>query len=422
MITVNELKTAIGERIATLTPNNKTITLSLNTAQNHILAQDVIATLDLPRQNVSAMDGFALAIGSQLNDGQSFNVVGESCAGTPFMGELLPNQAIRIFTGAVVPMGCDSVIMQEHTNFEQLKNTLDKSNPYQIVINKSPTIGANIRKQGEEIQMGERLLKKYQRLTPSDISLLATMGIDNVPVFCPLTVGIIATGDELVEIGTPLTSLAQIYNSNSPTLISLLKNLPIHIKNYGIIKDDYQATFDGIKNAIDECDVIISSAGVSVGDYDFLTQVVNDLGKINHYKVAMKPGKPFVFGEFNKNDKTVLYFGLPGNPLSTIVGCLEFIRPALWQLLQANNPPITLTLTAKSTTAIKKQAGRQEFLRAVFDYDEQGALSVTPLSSQDSHRVKQLSLANCLLVLDKDNAGIDKDDAVKIKPFNWIFA
>lgn len=420
MITVENLKKAIGDRIATLPNNRPVITLDLDKCQNHILATNITANLDLPRQNLSAMDGFAFAVGSELNENSQLTIVGESCAGTPFNGQILVNQGVRIFTGAVVPNACDTVVMQENTNFEQIKETLNKSKSYGIILTKSAQIGQNIRKQGEEVQTGEILLNKGKRLNPSDISLLANMGIDKVSVFSPLTVGIIATGDELVEIGKPLTSLAQIYNSNTPTLKALLAKLPIIVKDYGIVKDDYQATFNVIKSAIGECDVIISSAGVSVGDYDFLTQVVDKLGKINHYKVAMKPGKPFVFGEFDNDGKIVIYFGLPGNPLSTVVGCLQFIRPALWQMLGTTDVPKLLKLVATATTDIKKQAGRQEFLRAVFNYDDKGEIVVTPLSVQDSHRVKGLSIANCLLVLPKDNQGVSKGDKVNIEVFDWV--
>lgn len=419
MISVSELKNAIAQRIAQLDLHRDVHHVALDDACNQILAKDIIAPLDLPRQNLSAMDGFAFGVGSDVSELACLSIVGESCAGKPFVGRVAKNQGVRIFTGAVVPDDCDTVVMQENTNFLQIKDTLDKSKPYDITLTKTATMGDNIRRQGEEITQGETLLMARKRLNPSDVSLLANMGVDNVAVFAPLVVGIIATGDELVAVGQPLTSLAQIYNANTPTLKALLGKLPIIIKDYGIVPDDYQATLDTVKTAIGECDVIASSAGVSVGDYDFLTNVVDELGKINHYKVAMKPGKPFVFGEFCRDDKTVMYFGLPGNPLSTVVGCLQFVRPALWQLLGVANVP-TLRLNAKTTQNIKKRAGRQEFLRAVFDYDDEGDVVVTPLLSQDSHRVKGLSIANCLLVLGKDNAGVQAGDLVVIEPFDWV--
>ncbi|MFC0820375.1 molybdopterin molybdotransferase MoeA [Moraxella marmotae] len=431
MICVDELKKAIADRVATYLADDNPLAsrsvmdIAINDALNHVLAIDINAAFDMPRQDLSAMDGFALAKNGQLDSGSTFDIIGESCAGKPFVGELLPNQAVRIFTGAVVPSGCDTVVMQENTNFDDIKATLDKSQPYAITLSQAAKLGANIRRQGEEIAQHDRLLTVGKRLNPSDISLLASMGHKTVQVLTPLTVGLIATGDELVAIGQPLTNLAQIYNSNTPTLKALLDKLPVIIKDYGITKDTLADTEHTVKTAITECDVIISSAGVSVGDYDFLTQVVENLGKINHYKVAMRPGKPFVFGEFTDNTgnadnkRTVLYFGLPGNPLSTVVGCINFVRPALWQALGAMDAPKTLRLLAKTTTAIKKNPGRREYQRGYFEQSEQG-LVVTPAAAQDSHRIKQLSQANCLIVLDESNAGVKQGEQVAIELFDWV--
>ncbi len=428
MITVNELKTAIANRCQTYLSENPlasraTIDLPLLESQNYILAKNINASFDIPRQNLSAMDGFAFAKESDIGENATLEVIGESCAGKPFDGQLKANQGVRIFTGAVVPNDCDCVVMQENTNFAEIQSTLDKSKPYQITLSKAASIGANIRKQGEEVQTGETVLTAGKRINPTDISLLANLGVATVTVAKPLTVGVIATGDELIELGKPIEHLAQIYNSNTPTLKTLLKDLPITIKDYGIVSDNLDTTRNAMQKAIGECDVIISSAGVSVGDYDFLTTVINELGKINHYKVAMKPGKPFVFGEFEQNDKTVLYFGLPGNPLSTVVGCLQFVKPALWRLsgVAENDLPKQLRLSAKTTHDIKKQAGRQDYQRAIFSQNDDGSFSVSPLSAQDSHRVKQLSQANCLLVLPQENAGVKAGEMVTVEPFNWNF-
>ncbi|WP_410473128.1 gephyrin-like molybdotransferase Glp [Faucicola mancuniensis] len=426
MISVQDLKSAITQRCQTYLIDNPlakraTIELPLLESSNHILAKDITASFDIPRQHLSAMDGFALAIGSDLAENSVFDVVGESCAGSPFTGTLTTGQAVRIFTGAVVPSDCDTVVMQENTNFADIQSTLDKSQPYTITLAKTANHGSNIRKQGEEVQTGETLLSTGKRLNTADISLLANLGVANVTVAKPLTVGILATGDELVQLGEPLTHLAQIYNSNTPTLKTLLKDLPIIVKDYGIIPDDLDKTTQAVEQAIDECDVIISSAGVSVGDYDFLTQVVDKLGKINHYKVAMKPGKPFVFGEFAKNNKQVLYFGLPGNPLSTIVGCLQFVRPAIWRLTGCAEIDLLkqLRLQAICQSAIRKNSGRQEFQRAYFSQHDDGQFIVTPFTGQDSHRVKQLTRANCLLVLTVERGDVAQGEMVEILPFEW---
>lgn len=419
LIPVKDLKQAISLRAhdhAQAHPR-PVHTCQLDDALGCILAEQVVADFDVPRQNLSAMDGFALGAGSDLSDQTAFEVIGEACAGSPFTGQIQTNQAVRIFTGAVVPSDADTVVMQENTDYQSIADF-----PYAVTLTQVATAGSNIRRQGEKITKGEALLDVGKRLNPADISLLASLGVASVLVCQPLTVGVIATGDELVAVGESLPSLANIYNSNTPTIKALLARLPVQVRDYGIIPDDLDQTKAAVQRAIDECDVIISSAGVSVGDYDYLTEVVGQLGRVHHYKVNMKPGKPFVFGEFHRADKPVLYFGLPGNPLSTIVGMLQFVRPALWQLsgCASHDLPYASAMPAVCQTDITKKGTRQEFLRAVFVFDG-GRLSVKPLGAQDSHRVKQMSHANCLLVLPCDCTGVKAGDTVMIEPFEWCF-
>lgn len=429
MITMEELQAAIQQRIdnyhITDFPLQKRAvnTLELLDSLNHILAQDIASPFDVPRQNLSAMDGYAIAKGSELSENSTIEIVGESQAGSAYTGKTAAGQGVRIFTGAVVPDCCDTVIMQENTNFADIKATVDKSRPYNITLTQTAKVNNNIRSQGEEIESGEAVLKIGKRLNPADISLLANLGISQVSVFQPLVVGVLATGDELVSIGNELQSLAQIYNSNTPTLKSLLSDLPITIRDYGIIPDNLEQTTIAVNEAMQDCDVLISTAGVSVGDYDFLTTVIETLGQINHYKVAMKPGKPFVFGELNKNlDKPVLYFGLPGNPLSTVVGTLQFVIPALWQMSGGSvlEQPMPLTIKAKLISDIRKSPGRKDFQRGVLSRDETGHYQVECFSRQQSHRVKQLSRANCFIVLDKDSGNVAAGNDVVVQPFPWL--
>ncbi len=429
MITMEELQAAIQQRIdnyhITDFPLQKRAvnTLELLGSLNHILAQDIASPFDVPRQNLSAMDGYAIAKGSKLSENSTIEIVGESQAGSAYTGETAAGQGVRIFTGAVVPDCCDTVIMQENTNFADIKATVDKSQPYDITLTQTAKVDGNIRSQGEEIESGEAVLKIGKRLNPADISLLANLGISQVNVFQPLVVGVLATGDELVAIGNELQSLAQIYNSNTPTLKSLLSDLPITIRDYGIIPDNLEQTTIAVNEAMQDCDVLISTAGVSVGDYDFLTTVIETLGQINHYKVAMKPGKPFVFGELNKNlDKPVLYFGLPGNPLSTVVGTLQFVIPALWQMSGASvlEQPMPLTIKAKLISDIRKSPGRKDFQRGVLSRDKTGNYQVECFTRQQSHRIKQLSRANCFIVLDKDSGNVAAGNDVVVQPFPWL--
>lgn len=429
MITMEELQAAIKLRINDY--NNTDFPLqkrAVNTydlldSRNHILAQDITSPFDVPRQNLSAMDGYTIANSSDLSDGNTIEIIGESQAGSAYTGVVAVGQGVRIFTGAVVPDSCNTVIMQENTNFADIRDTIDKSQPYNITLTQTAKINNNIRAQGEEIESGEAVFKIGKRLNSADISLLANLGISQVRVFQPLVVGVLATGDELVTIGDELESLAQIYNSNTPTLKSLLSDLPIIIRDYGIIPDNLDKTTAAVREAMQHCDVLISTAGVSVGDYDFLTTVIETLGQINHYKVAMKPGKPFVFGELNKSlDKPVLYFGLPGNPLSTVVGTLQFVIPALWQMSGAtvSEQPMPLTIKARLTNDIRKSPGRKDFQRGILSQDNAGNYQVECFSNQQSHRIKQLSRANCFVVLDKDSSNVTAGSEIIVQPFPWL--
>jgi len=431
MITMEALQTAIKLRVDTYNNNDFPLpTRVLNTCElldsrNQILAQDITATFDIPRQNLSAMDGYAIAHGSDISNDSSIQIIGESQAGSAYTGELTARQGVRIFTGAVVPDSCDTVIMQENTNFAAIRDSIDKSQPYTVTLSQTAQIDSNIRKQGEEIESGEAVLKVGKRLNAADISLLANLGVSQVKVFQPLIVGLLATGDELVAVGNELISLAQIYNSNTPTLKTMLADLPVTIRDYGIIPDNLEQTTAAVHKAMQDCDVLISTAGVSVGDYDFLTTVIEQLGQINHYKVAMKPGKPFVFGELNQDiAKPVLYFGLPGNPLSTVVGALQFVIPALWQMSGADlaERPMQLSVKATLTNDIRKSAGRKDFQRGVLTQNDAGSYQVECFSGQQSHRIKQLSRANCFVVLDKDSGNVASGDSVIVQPFPWLHA
>lgn len=430
MITMEELQAAITDRVDSYNKNDFPLqkrainTCDLLKSRHQILAQDIASAFDVPRQNVSAMDGYAITQGSELSIGSVIEIIGESQAGSAYTGKLIAGQGVRIFTGAVVPDSCDTVIMQENTNFAEIRSTIDKSQPYTITLAQTAQIDSNIRKQGEEVESGEAVLSIGKRINPTDISLLANLGVSQVSVFQPLTVGILATGDELVAIGDELTSLAQIYNSNTPTLKSLLADLPISIRDYGIIPDNLAQTTAAVNEAMQDCDVLISTAGVSVGDYDFLTTVIETLGQINHYKVAMKPGKPFVFGELNKDiDKPVLYFGLPGNPLSTVVGALQFVIPALWQMSGAPlaEQPMQLKIKATLTNDVRKSVGRKDFQRGFLSQNEIGSYQVECFSGQQSHRIKQLSRANCFVVLDKDSGNVSANSIVTVQPFPWLY-
>lgn len=412
MIHLEALQAALHDRIARQLAQHppQRGSCAVVEAVNRISAEAVLAPLDVPRHTVSAMDGYALAQGSDLCDGAVFTVVGESVAGRPFAGTPEPQQAVRIMTGAVLPGGCDTVVMQENVQRDGA----------QMMLSQPARLGSNIRHQGEEIRAGQPVLSAGTRLTPAHVSLLSSLGLAEVAVYRPVRVGLLASGDELVAAGQPLDHAGQIYNSNTPALLALLRDLPVTLVDCGVLPDALQPTQEALLAAAAHCDVVVTSAGVSVGDYDFLTQAITAVGQIEHYKVALKPGKPFVFGCIHQPEHPVLYVGLPGNPLSTFLGAWLVLRPMLWQL--AGQAPLSppLVLQARLTQPVAKRPGRREFQRARLTCAADG-WTVTPFAAQDSHRVLGLAEANALIDLPEACAGVAAGDWVAVRPLGWGF-
>ena len=390
MQTLDELNAQIA---ATLTAISRTETVSLHDACGRVLAAAITSNIELPVADVSAMDGYAFRAGS----GERFAVIGESIAGRPFAGTVGAGECVRIMTGAVVPDGADTVEMQENT-------TRDGDH---ITLTRATAPRANIRYRGEELQPGETVLHPGKILSAADVLLLAALGHAQAHVAAPLDVAILSTGDELVAPGEALRETGQIYDSNRYLLHALLQSLPVRVHDLGIIRDDPAAIEAALQQAAN-CDAIITSGGVSVGDYDYLKAAVEKLGSVQAYKIKMKPGKPFVFG----NIGTAAYFGLPGNPVSGFVGFSQIIRPALWQLIGANPVPAPLTLNVPLAAPVHKAVGRRDFQRGIL---ENG--SVRPQGGQDSHRVYGLARANCLIDLPAESGDQPAGSVVTVWPF-----
>ena len=394
MKTLDELNNLIA---ASLTATARVETVPLDAACGRVLAKDVISPLELPVADVSAMDGYAFATASA----DPLTLIGESIAGRPFAGTVGAGECVRIMTGAVVPDGADTVEMQEH--IERDGNCITRQRPVKA--------GANIRYRGEELRIGETVLRAGNILTAPDILLLASLGQAQVAVYERLTVALFSTGDELATPGEALRTAGQIYDSNRYLLKALLQNLPVEILDLGIIRDDETAITAALQQAA-TADAIITSGGVSVGDYDYLKAAVEHLGTVASYKVKMKPGKPFVYGRIDR----AAYFGLPGNPVSGFVGFSRIIRPALWQLAGANPVPMPLALTATLTALLRKAAGRRDFQRGLLSAGTDG-WQVQPQGGQDSHRVYGLARANCLIDLPEDSTDQPAGACVTVLPF-----
>lgn len=378
--------------------------VSLSDALGMICAQNIVAPVFVPPWDNSAMDGYAV-IAEQAAEGHKFDISSTLTAGMKAETPLLSGTAVRIMTGAMMPQGANAVVMQENTQ---------RNEDGTITVVKSPKAGENIRRKGADIEQGETVVQAGTRLSAAHIMLLSSLGFDTVTVKQPLKVGLLATGDELAAPGTAKKE-NQIYESNKAGIAALLSPFKPEIIDYGIASDSPVVIRSIFEKASSEVDLLISSGGVSVGDADFVKDVLDDLGNIGFWKVAIKPGKPFAFGTIGKT----LFCGLPGNPVSTYVTTEQLVVPLLRHLQGESDlsPTHRLTLPAKVLGSYKRRAGRKEFVRAHWSYDTNNELTVSPLQKQSSGVMSTVTQANCYLILESDCTSINDGDTVMIQPF-----
>jgi len=403
-LTVNEARERILE---TVTPLSGSTQLPLRDALGRTLAEDIYSPLNIPGHTNSAMDGYALA-GDDLpaEHPLDFKVIGTAYAGKPFSGTCNRGEAVRIMTGAPLPAGTDTVVMQE-----QVLRLADE----RIRIDVGHKRGQNVRQAGEDIPAHSQVLAQGRKLTPADLGVIASLGVAEVKVRRRPRVAFFSTGDELCSIGQPLQE-GQVYDSNRYTLFGMLNSLGVDILDLGVVSDDPQALREAFKSAIAMADVLITSGGVSVGDADYVKEILEELGSIGFWKIAMKPGRPLAFGRLGET----LFFGLPGNPVAVMVTFLQFVTPAL-HYLESGQPYTPLTIKATAGCNLRKRPGRFEFQRGILSYNEQGGLSVTTTGSQGSGILTSMSRADCFILLNEESAGMNKGDLVDVQPFAWRF-
>jgi len=379
--------------------------LAIREALNRVLAEDVLSQIAVPPHENSAMDGYAVRSTDLPTQGKAnFTMVGTSLAGLPCTETIQAGQCARIFTGAVIPAGTDTVIMQEHV--EKQGDT--------ITIGAEHKPGQHVRPIGEDIAVGQVVLKTGKRLLPADIGLLASLGIPEVKVYRRLRVAFFSTGDELCAVGTTLKP-GEIYDSNRYTLYSMLTRLGIDIIDMGVVRDKPTDIENAFQTAASCSDAIITSGGVSVGDADYVTETLHRLGKVNFWKVAMKPGKPLTYGKI----EGAIFFGLPGNPVSAMVTFYQFVQPALRRMMGQNQvAPIRITVPCISP--LKKRPGRMEFQRGILKTDEQGRLVVCSTGKQGSGILSSMSQANCFIVLPADCGSVVAGSEVLVEPFEGL--
>ncbi|HEY5993851.1 MAG TPA: gephyrin-like molybdotransferase Glp [Gallionellaceae bacterium] len=385
-----------------LTPLSDEDTLGLHDAHLRTLSRDVPSPMNVPPHDYSAMDGYALRHADLQGDAAKLHVIGNSLAGHPFGGKVSTGECVRIMTGALIPSGCDTVVMQEQATCEGAD----------VVISGTHTLGQNIRRAGEDIPFGATALRAGQVLRAAELGLLASLGLSRVVVFRKLRIAIFSTGDELMQPGVPLEP-GRIYDSNRYTLYALLSELGgAEILDMGSIRDDRNAIKSALMTAASNADVIITSGGVSVGEADYIKDLLAEIGEVVFWKIAMKPGRPLAYGKIG----TSHFFGLPGNPVAVMVTFKQFVSDAL-HILMGQLPKPAFTLRAVCTERIKKSPGRTEFQRGILTQDETGVLTVRTTGAQGSGVLSSMSRANCFIVLAMAQGNVESGSTVDVQLF-----
>ncbi len=389
--------------------------LPLKQCLGRILANDILSPINVPATDNSAMDGFAFNSKDLKTDREQIHlrVVGTVYAGQTSVPPTQASECIKIMTGAMMPPDCDTVIPQEFTQL---------SDEGLITFAKHTVrAGENRRLRGEDLQADKPAIQQGRILKASDIGLAASLGIAELGVYQRIKVAILSSGDELCDMSEPLVP-GKIYDSNRFSLHACLSRLGFEIIDCGIVRDTPEDLRYAFTLASQKADVIISSGGVSVGEADFTKQIMDELGEVGFWKIAMRPGRPMAFGSLKpispKTSPTV-FFGLPGNPVAVMVTFYQFVRNALLQLNGALKPEIPLVLV-QSAEAIRKKSGRTEFQRGVLFRDSEGKLFVKSTGSQGAGILRSMSEANCFMILHHDQGNIAPGDWVDVEIFDGL--
>lgn len=390
MVSVEEALGLVQEKVKQLGSE----TLPIGQCLGRVLAMDVFSKIDIPSFPQSAMDGYAVHSMGDIESGDTFTVIGEIQAGETNKLELIPGQAVRIFTGAAVPEDATTIVIQE----------VVIRNGDQIRIERDVEEGANIREQGEQIMSGDTGLQEGTVLTPSGIGFLAMMGYGRIKVIKKPKITVVVTGNELVPPGEEL-SYGEIYESNSVTLVAALENYGFPVIQVSFVKDSYEATLKDLKWAINESDVVITSGGISVGDYDFVGAAFRELEVEEHfYKVKQKPGKPLFFA----TKKDTVIFALPGNPASALTSLYYYILPALNQMIGKGFEGLK-SYKLPLLGGYLKKGDRAQFLKGFLT--EEG---VEILDGQSSAMMHTYAITNVLIFIPAEVMGIENKGMVRV--------
>ena len=365
-----------------------------------VLAADVQAPFDVPPADNSAVDGYAVGSGDIPASGtRELDVVGDLAAGALFTGTLGAGQALRIMTGAPMPAGADTVYPQE-----VVERAGDRVRVGPIAK------GVNVRMRGEDVEAGGTVIAQGTVLRPQEIGLVTSLGLWQLGVHRRPRVALLSTGDEVAEPGTPRRP-GQIYDANRFTLRGSIEQCGGEVLDLGIVPDVHAELSARLREAADMADVVLTSGGVSVGAYDLVKTVLGELGTIDFWQVAMQPGRPLAFGHLGPT----LFFGLPGNPVASLLAFMLFVRPALWKL--GGRRRLTPTSWhARTMEPLRKRTGRREFKRGVLAYQD-GDWQVRTTGPQGSGILSSMVMGNCLIVLEEDRGDVAAGELVTVEPF-----
>jgi molybdopterin molybdotransferase len=367
---------------------------------DRILAQDIVPQIDVPAHDNSAMDGYAVRF-SDLE--KPLKEIGTALAGKPFAGKLGAGECVRIMTGAVMPAGADTVVIQE----------VVKKEGDRITIPPGQKKAQNVRYAGEDLKIGTPVLRSGKHLKPADIGLIASLGIGEVAVRRRLRVAFFATGDELASIGAPLKE-GEVYDSNRYTLHGMLARLGVELIDMGVVRDDPALLEKAFRNAAGNADVVITTGGVSVGEADFVKQLMAKLGEVLFWKIAMRPGRPMAFGKIGD----AFLFGLPGNPVAVMVTFYQFVRDALVYLSGRTDEPLPI-LKATASENMRKVPGRTEYQRGIL-FRDQDQWKVRTTGQQGSGVLRSMSEANCFIVLEHERSSVKAGEPVSVQVFEGL--
>ncbi|KJF95083.1 molybdopterin-guanine dinucleotide biosynthesis protein MobB [Photobacterium angustum] len=400
MLSVTQGREKILEQIK---PLHNSESVNLYQALGQIAAHDILSPVNVPQHTNSAMDGYAIS-GDDI-ERESYHVVGQVLAGHSYDKPLEHGEAVRIMTGAPVPQGADTVIMREQAAQKGDTVTFDKAMG-------NIKAGQNVRQAGEDLALGQIAVAAGTTITAPELGMVASLGIDKITINKPIRVAIFSTGDEVQQPGETQKQNC-IYDSNRYTLYALLTNLGCEVIDLGIIDDNEASLEKTLTQASTKADLILSSGGVSVGDADYIKTVLNKLGKINFWRINMRPGRPLAFGTIGN----VPFFGLPGNPVAVMVAFLQFVEPAIRkQQGKINWQP--KTHQAIAIEKLRSRSGRTEYTRGISSFDANGRLVVKSTGSQGSGILRSMSEANCLIEIAPEQVNAEIGDKVTIIPLD----